>query len=67
MAVIALLMGSFLGFFGGFTAWGIFGWSAGSAVTLYFALALGLGLLPFVAAALRRGASSKALAATAPN
>ena len=57
MAMMALLMGSVLGFFGAIAAWLVFDVSLISAVTLYFGTALGFGLLPFVACALRSDAT----------
>ncbi|MBN9885976.1 hypothetical protein I6N89_01610 [Pelagibaca abyssi] len=46
-------MGSFLGFFGAIAAWLFFDVSLLSAVSLYFATAVGFGLLPVLSCALR--------------
>ncbi|APZ52706.1 hypothetical protein [Salipiger abyssi] len=53
MAMMAILMGSVLGFFGALVAWLFLDVTVMSAVSLYFATALGFGLLPVLSCALR--------------
>ena len=53
MVIIARLAGGVLCFFSAMTGWLLIGLPAFTAIALYFAVALGTGLLPFGICAMR--------------